>query len=126
LPTDFGEFMDIVYIRDLKIPCIIGVWEWERRIKQTVIIDLEMATDVRPAAKSDHLDDALDYKAVAKRVTEYVGSSEFKLVETLAENVANTVLGEFKVPWVRVRINKRGALRGATDVGVLIERQAKS
>jgi dihydroneopterin aldolase len=117
--------MDIVYIRDLKIPCTIGVWEWERRIKQTVIIDLEMATDVRPAAKSDRLDDALDYKAVAKRVVEYVGNSEFKLVETLAENVANTVLGEFKVPWVRVRINKQGALRGATDVGVLIERQAK-
>ena len=118
--------MDIVYIRDLKIPCTIGVWEWERRIKQTVIIDLEMATDVRPAAKSDRLDDALDYKAVAKRVMEYVGSSEFKLVETLAENVAHTVLGEFKVPWVRVRINKRGALRGATDVGVVIERQAES
>lgn len=117
--------MDIVYIRELKIPCTIGVWEWERRIKQTVIIDLEMATDVRPAAKSDRLDDALDYKAVAKRVMEYVGSSEFKLVETLAENVANTVLAEFKIPWVRVRINKRGALRGATDVGVLIERQAK-
>jgi dihydroneopterin aldolase len=118
--------MDIVYIRDLKIPCTIGVWEWERRIKQTVIIDLEMAADVRSAARSDHLDDALDYKVVAKRVMEFVGSSEFKLVETLAENVANTVLGEFKVPWVRVRINKRGALRGATDVGVLIERQAKS
>ncbi|MEE9597510.1 MAG: dihydroneopterin aldolase, partial [Acidiferrobacterales bacterium] len=89
--------MDIVYIRDLKIPCTIGVLEWERRIKQTVIVDLEMATDVRPAAKSDRLDDALDYKAVAKRVMEYVGSSEFKLVETLAENVAHTVLGEFKV-----------------------------
>jgi dihydroneopterin aldolase len=118
--------MDIVYIHDLKIPCTIGVWEWERRIKQTVIVDLEMATDVRPAAKSDRLDDALDYKAVAKRVMEYVGSAEFKLVETLAENVAHTVLGEFKVSWVRVRINKRGALRGATDVGVLIERQAKS
>ena len=118
--------MDIVYIRELKIPCTIGVWEWERRIKQTVIVDLEMATDVRPAAKSDHLDDALDYKAVAKRVTEYVGNSEYKLVETLAENVAQTVLTEFSVGWVRVRVNKRGALRGATDVGVLIEREAKS
>lgn len=118
--------MDIVYIRDLKIPCTIGVWEWERRIKQTVIIDLEMAADVRPAAKSDRLDDALDYKAVAKRVTEYVGNSEFKLVEALAENVAHIVLGEFNIPWVRVRINKQGALRGASDVGVVIERQAKS
>ncbi len=128
-PWDFGYshggrviVMDIVYLRELKVPCTIGVWEWERRIKQIVAIDLEIATDVRPAAASDRLDDALDYKALAKRISQYVEASEFHLVEALAENVAATVLREFKVSWVRVRVNKRGAVRGATDVGVVIER----
>lgn len=114
--------MDIVYLRELKVPCTIGVWEWERRIKQVVAIDLEIATDVRPAAASDRLEDALDYKAVAKRISQYVEASAFHLVEALAENIAATVLTEFKVSWVRVRVNKRGAVRGATDVGVVIER----
>lgn len=117
--------MDIVYIRDLEIPCTIGVWEWERRVKQTITINLEMATDVRAAAGSDRLEDALDYKAVAKRLIDYVGKSEFTLVETLAEKVAELVLREFKVPWMRVRVNKGGAIRGATDVGVVIERGEK-
>ena len=114
--------MDIVYLRDLKIPCTIGVWEWERRIKQTVIIDLDMATDVKAAARRDLLEDTHDYKAVAKRLIEYVGESEFQLVETLAEKIAETVLTEFNVPWVRVRVNKKGAVRDASDVGVVIER----
>lgn len=128
-PCEFGYshggrviVMDIVYLRELKVPCTIGVWEWERRIKQIVAIDLEIATDVRPAAASDRLDDALDYKALAKRISQYVEAGEFHLVEALAENVAATVLREFKVSWVRVRVNKRGAVRGATDVGVVIER----
>ncbi len=118
--------MDIVYLRELKVPCTIGVWEWERRIKQIIAIDLEIATDVRPAAASDRLADALDYKAVAKRITQYVEASEFHLVEALAENVAATVLREFEVSWVRVRVNKRGAVRGASDVGVVIERGRKT
>lgn len=117
--------MDIVYLRDLKIPCVIGVWEWERRIKQTVAIDIEMATDARVAARTDHLEDALDYKAVAKHLTNYVSKSEFKLVETLAEKIAETVLTEFKVAWVRVRVNKKGSIRGASAVGVVIERGVK-
>ncbi len=118
--------MDIIYLRELKVPCTIGVWEWERRIKQMVVIDLELGTDVRPPAASDRLADALDYKALAKRVTQYVEASQFHLVEALAENLAATVLAEFGVPWVRVRVNKRGAVRGATDVGVVIERGRKA
>ncbi|MFP5349790.1 MAG: dihydroneopterin aldolase, partial [Gammaproteobacteria bacterium] len=113
---------DLIYIRDLKIDCVIGVYEWERRVKQTVILDLDLAADIRRAAETDHIDDTVNYKAVAKRLMAYVGDSQFQLVETLAERVAEILLQEFKLPWVRVRVNKKGALRGATDVGVIIER----
>jgi len=114
--------MDIVYLRDLKIECIVGIFEWERRLKQTIVLDLDMAADVKRAAASDRIEDTLDYKAVAKRLVGFVGESQFQLVETLAEKVADIVLTEFGVPWVRVRVNKRGALRDAADVGVVIER----
>ena len=118
--------MDIIYLHDLKIECVIGIWEWERRIKQTVILDLDMAADIRRAASTDHIDDTLNYKAVAKRVIEFVGHSQFQLVETMAEKVAEILLTEFKLKWARVRVNKRGAVRGAGDVGVVIERGEKS
>ncbi|MHB8622035.1 MAG: dihydroneopterin aldolase [Sulfuricaulis sp.] len=114
--------MDIIYLHDLKIECIIGIWEWERRIRQTIILDLDMAADIRRAAATDHIEDTLNYKAVAKRLIEFVGQSQFQLVETLAEKVAGIMLAEFKLKWVRVRINKKGAVRGAGDVGVVIER----
>ena len=117
--------VDIIYLHDLKIDCVIGIWDWERRIKQRIIIDLDMACDIRRAAASDHIDDTLNYKAVAKRLLSYVGESEFRLVETLAENVARVVREEFHVPWVRVRVNKKGAVRGASDVGIIIERGDK-
>jgi dihydroneopterin aldolase len=114
--------MDIIYLHDLKIECVIGIWDWERKIKQRVIIDLDMGFDIRRAAQTDAIDDTLNYKAVAKRLQQFVGDSQFQLVETMAERVAEILLGEFKLAWVRVRINKRGAVRGAGDVGVLIER----
>lgn len=117
--------MDIVYIRDLKIETVIGIFDWERRIRQTVSIDLEMATDIRKAAASDNIADALDYKAVAKRVIAFVGESEFLLVETLSEKVAEIVQKEFNVPWLRLRLSKPGAVRGSQDVGVIIERGNK-
>jgi len=117
--------VDIVYLRDLRIPTVIGVFEWERRVRQTVALDLDMATDIARAAQSDALVDALDYKAVAKRLIAFVGESRFQLVETLAERVAQLVLTEFDVAWVRVRINKTGAVRGARDVGVIIERDQR-
>ena len=114
--------MDIVFLRDLKIETIIGIFDWEREIKQTVTLDLEMAADVASAARADSIEATLDYKAVAKRLIEFVGHSEYKLVETLAERIAEIVLTEFHVPWVRVRVNKPGAVRYAGDVGVIIER----
>lgn len=117
--------MDIIYIRNLRIECVIGVFEWERRIRQTVALDLDLAADVARAAASDRLADTVDYKAIAKRLIEYVGQSQFQLVETLAEKVAEIVRTEFGVQWVRVRVNKKGALRHATDVGVVVERGHK-
>ncbi len=114
--------MDIVFLHELKIDTVIGIWEWERKIRQTVVIDLEMSADIRKAAASDSIDDALNYKLVAKRLQEFVADSEFQLVETLAEQVAAIVMDEFSVSWVRVKLNKPGAIRGARDVGVVIER----
>jgi dihydroneopterin aldolase len=114
--------MDIVFIRELRIETIIGIYEWERNIKQPVILDLEMGTDIARAAASDTIQDTLDYKAVSKRLIEFVSTSEFQLVETLAERCATIVLDEFKVPWVRLTLNKIGAVSAARDVGVIIER----
>ncbi len=115
--------MDTIFLRDLKVETIVGVWDWERKIRQTVSIDLEMAADIRRAAASDNLDDTLNYKLVAKRVQQFVGESSFQLVETLAEKIAELVLNDFDVPWVEVCVNKPGALRGARDVGVRIRRE---
>lgn len=114
--------MDIIFLRDLRIPTIIGVYDWERAIRQTISFDLEMGTDIRKAAASDNIDDTLNYKAVAKRIITFVGESRFQLVETLAENVAELVLAEFDVRWLRLRVNKKGAVRHAQDVGIVIER----
>ena len=117
--------MDKVFIRDLRIETVIGIYDWEREIRQPVILDLEMSTDVPRAAETDHIDQALDYKSVAKRLIAFVEESEFQLVETLAERCAGIVLKEFGVGWVRLSLNKVGALRGARDVGVIIERGEK-
>jgi len=118
--------MDIIYLRDLKIETIIGIFDWEREIKQTISFDLDMATDIRRAAASDLIDDTLDYKRLSKRVISFVEGSSFQLVETLAERVAAIILDEFSVCWVRVRLDKVGAIRGASGVGVIIERGEKS
>ncbi len=117
--------MDIIFLRDLKIETIVGIYDWERKVKQTVILDLEMATDVKKAASTDKIEDALDYKAIAKRLISFVGESEFELVETLAERIAEIILIEFDVSWLRLSLNKIGAIRGARDVGVVIERSKK-
>jgi dihydroneopterin aldolase len=114
--------MDIVFLRDLRIDTVIGIYDWERRTRQTLIFDLEMGVDIRQAAASDNIEDTLNYKAVAKRLIQFVGGSQFQLVETLAERCANIILTEFNVPWVRLTLNKKGAVRSATDVGVIIER----
>jgi dihydroneopterin aldolase len=113
---------DTVFLHDLRIETIIGIWDWERKIRQTVSIDLEMGADVRLAAAHDDIEHTLDYKAVAKRIQSLVGDAEFNLVETMAERIAEVVLTEFNVPWVQVRVNKPGAIRNARDVGVSIFR----
>jgi len=114
--------VDIIYISDLRIETVIGIFDWERKIKQVVILDIEMAGDCRKAAENDDVEDTVNYKSVAKRLIEFVGESKFRLVETLAERCAQTIMEEYRVPWVRLRLNKQGALRGARDVGVVIER----
>ena len=114
--------MDIVFINDLRIETIIGIYDWERKVKQTISLDLEMGTDIRKSAETDAIEDTLNYKAVAKRMIAFVGESEYQLVETLAEKIAEIVLKEFNVPRVKLTLRKPGAVRGSRDVGVVIER----
>lgn len=116
--------MDKIFLNGLSVECIVGIWEWERQVKQTVVLDIEMATDIRKAAASDHIDDTIDYKKVSKRLLSFVGESQFQLVETLTERVAEIIIREFNVPWVKVTLDKKGALRGSKDVGIIIERTA--
>ncbi len=114
--------MDKIFLRELKVETIIGIWDWERKIRQTIVIDLEMSADIAKAAATDDIKDTLDYKGVAKRVQQFVGDSSFQLVETLAERIAGIIRDEFGVAWVRVRVHKPGAIRGSRDVGIDIER----
>ena len=115
--------MDMIFLSGLTTECIIGIWDWERRVRQKVVVDIEMAADIRRAAATDSIDDTLDYKRVSKRLLEFIGDSQFQLVETLTERIAEIVVCEFGVTWVRVRLNKQGAIRGARDVGIQIERR---
>ena len=118
--------MDIIFLRGLHIETIIGIYDWEREIRQTVVIDLEMGADIRKAAASDAIEDTLDYKAVSKRVISFVEDSSFFLVETLAEKITEILRDEFKIPWVRLTLNKKGAISSASDVGIIIERGEKA
>jgi dihydroneopterin aldolase len=113
---------DRIYLRDLRTETIIGIYAWERKIRQTVSFDFEFPGDIRRAAKTDKIEDTLNYKSVAKRVLAFVETSEYHLVETLAEEVARLILKEFSVEWVKLTVNKPGAVRGSRDVGVMIER----
>jgi 7,8-dihydroneopterin aldolase/epimerase/oxygenase len=113
---------DRVFLRELAVECIIGFLEWERLVKQTVYLDIEAPIDCRRAARHDEVADTLDYKRLSKLVIAFVGASEFKLVETLADRTAKLILKEFDIPWIKVTVNKRGAIRAARDVGVSIER----
>ena len=113
---------DRIFLHGLTAECIIGFIDWERRVKQTVVLDIELPVDCRHAARTDEVADTLDYKKVAKRVLAFVEASEFKLVETLAHRLALVILDEFGVEWVRITVNKPGAIRSSRDVGVVIER----
>jgi 7,8-dihydroneopterin aldolase/epimerase/oxygenase len=113
---------DRIFLRGLQVECIIGFIEWERRIKQTIVLDIELPTDCSRAAETDDVTNTVDYKRVAKRLIAFIEASDFKLVETLAHRAAMIVLEEFSLPWVRISVNKPGAIRGSRDVGVSIER----
>ena len=118
--------MDLVYIKNLRIETIIGIYDWEREVKQVVSMDLEMASDIKMAAQTDNIGYALNYKSISKRIIKFVQEQKFKLIESMAEEVAQIVLVEFSVPWVRLRISKPGALRGSEDAGIIIERGSRS
>jgi 7,8-dihydroneopterin aldolase/epimerase/oxygenase len=113
---------DRIFLHGLTTECVIGFIDWERRVRQTVVLDIELPVDCRRASLTDDVADTLDYKKVAKRVLAYVAASEFNLVETLAQRLALLVLEEFAVEWVRIALNKPGAIRDSRDVGVVIER----
>ena len=114
--------MDTVFIRDLSMDAVIGVFGWERQVLQKITINLEMATDISKAADSDDLKYTLDYKAISQRICALVDENQPKLVETLIELIAKTVMEEFNIPWLRISIAKPGAVRGSAAVGVTIER----
>jgi len=114
--------MDRVFIEALEIECVIGIYDWERKIRQPLSFDIEMDFDNRIPAASDAIEDTLDYKAVSKRLIDFVGNSSYGLVEALAEECCRIILGEFGVRHVRLKLSKVGAVRGARAVGVILER----
>jgi len=120
--TEARSSGDRIFLHGLTTECVIGFIDWERRVKQTVVMDIELPVDCRRAALSDSVADTLDYKKVAKRVQAFVAASEYRLVETLAHRLALVILEEFGIEWVRVTLNKPGAIRNSRDVGVVIER----
>jgi 7,8-dihydroneopterin aldolase/epimerase/oxygenase len=114
--------MDKIFIHALKTEAIIGIFDWERQVKQTVIIDIEISADITKAALSDSIEDTLNYKRIAKRVLAFVEASTFHLVETLAEHIAMLLLEDFGIAWVSISLSKPGAIRSSRDVGVMLER----
>lgn len=117
--------MDIIFLGGLEIETIIGIYDWERETKQKIILDIEMAFDIQKAAETDDIQYTLDYKTVSKRLIYFVETSQFLLVEKLISEIANIIRNEFNVSWVKITLNKKGAIRGARDVGIIIERGEK-
>ena len=113
---------DTIFVTDLRIDAVVGIWDWERALPQTISIDLEMATDISAAAEADNIEATLDYRAVSKRVTAFVQESQFQLIETMAEQVAALIREEFGVAWLKVTVHKPWAVSGSRDVGISIER----
>ena len=114
--------MDTVFISELRVDTVIGVYDWEREIRQTVVLDLELASDNARAARSDAIADALDYAAISDRIQAFIEASEFQLIETMAEQLAALLIKEFGIAWLRLRLSKPGAVAYAKEVGVQIER----
>ena len=114
--------MDIIFIHELRLETTIGVHPWERDIRQTLLLDLELGANIRPVAATDRLNDTLDYQAVAQRISEFAAASAFQLVETLGERIAELLLREFGAPWLRLTLRKPGVPSGAREAGIIIER----
>lgn len=114
--------MDIIYLRQLRVDALIGVWDWERCIRQTLIMDIELGTDMRAAGGSDDLADTVDYQAVCDRITSFTRESDFHLIEALGAGIVDTIRREFEVPWMRLSITKQGVLKQVREVGIVIER----
>ena len=118
--------MDIVFIEALEVETVIGIYDWERKIRQKVVLDVEMGFDNRKPAASDRIEDTVNYKAVSKRLIAFIEAAHFELVETLAERCAEIIRDEFEVPWVRLKLSKPGAVTGSKAVGVVIERGTRA
>jgi len=117
--------MDIIFLGNLEASAIIGIYDWERETKQTIVLDIEMAFDIKKAAETDDIQYTLDYKSVSERIVSFVEQSSYFLVEKLVEEISNVLLTEFNTPWVKITLNKKGAISRAKDVGIIIERGAK-
>ncbi len=116
---------DKIFLHELEVKCLIGIFDWERKIRQKVVIDMEFPANIKKAAKSDKIKDATDYKKIAKRTIAFVSKSKFYLIETLIERLAETLLKEFSLKEIKLRISKPGAIRGSKHVGVEILRRRK-
>ncbi len=116
---------DKIFLEKLEIPCLIGIFDWERRRKQKITIDLEFPADIRKAARRDRIEDATDYKKIAKTTIAFVSESRFHLLETLAESLASLLLKKFKLREIKLRVSKPGAVRGSQNVGVEILRRGR-
>ncbi|MCK5828740.1 MAG: dihydroneopterin aldolase [Methylococcales bacterium] len=117
--------MDIIFLGNLEASAIIGIYDWERETKQTIILDIEMAFDIKKAAETDDIQHTLDYKSVSERIVSFVEQSNYFLVEKLIEEISKVLLTEFNTPWVKITLNKIGAISRAKDVGIIIERGTK-
>jgi dihydroneopterin aldolase len=114
--------MDTITISGLKLETVIGVYTWERALPRKLLVDLELGTDIRPAAASDDVADTVDYQAVAERLQAFAADARYQLLEALAEALAELLQREFGIPWLRLRLDKPGAVRGTKGVGLVIER----
>ena len=114
---------DKIFLEGLAVKCLVGIFDWERKTRQKVVIDLEFPADIRKTAKNDRIQDALDYKRIAKHTIAFVAKSRFYLIETLAEKLARSLLAAFPLSEIKIRLSKPGAIRGARNVGVEIIRK---
>lgn len=117
--------MDVIFLQEVKVQTVLGVPEWERMAPQTVVLDIELAMPHSRSCTTDEIDDTIDYGRIVARIRETLAEKSFRLVEALAETVAQLVMAEFGTPWVKVRVAKPGILAGVKQLGVTIERGTK-